>query len=110
MQWINFIDYFGLSIEADPSKVVKKNVHFVCIKYILRPSSVNPYLARKQLGEEFNSEPRNLCIYQPTKNISANIVPHISSTLRDLCVIFDKSILSRSPILAGADRAGTAYL
>ena len=26
--WRKFIDYFGLSIEADLYKVVKKNVHF----------------------------------------------------------------------------------
>ena len=35
-------------------------------------------------------------------------MPHISSALRDLDVIFDKYILSRSPILAGADHAGTS--
>ena len=34
----------------------------------------------------------------------------ISSALRYLGVIFDKSILSNSPILSGADRAGTADL
>ena len=27
-EWRKFIDYFGLSIEANPSKVGKKNVHF----------------------------------------------------------------------------------
>ena len=35
-------------------------------------------------------------------------MPCISSTLRDLGVIFDKPLLSRSPILVGADRAGTS--
>ena len=30
-EWSKFTDYFGLSIEADPSKVDKKNIHFVCI-------------------------------------------------------------------------------
>ena len=26
--WSNFIDYFGQSIESDPSRVGKKNIHF----------------------------------------------------------------------------------
>ena len=42
------------------------------------------------------------------KIISSKIAPHISYALRDLGVIFDKYILSRSTILAGVDRAGTA--
>ena len=29
-EWRKFIDYFCLSIEADPSKVGKKNKHFIC--------------------------------------------------------------------------------
>ena len=33
-----FIEYFGLSIEADPSRVGKKNVHFVHIRYKTIPS------------------------------------------------------------------------
>ena len=37
------------------------------------------------------------------KNLAAEIVPHISSALRDLCVIFDKYILYRRTILAGED-------
>ena len=41
------------------------------------------------------------------KNISAKIAPHISSALRDIGVIFDKSILSIITILAGADHTGT---
>ena len=58
--------------------------------------------------KDLNLEPPKLCLYQPTKKIDANIAPHISSALKDLGVIFDKSILSRSPILAGADRAGNS--
>ena len=42
------------------------------------------------------------------KNLADKIAPHIYSSLRDLGVIFDKFILSRSTILAGADREGTA--
>ena len=33
-EWRKFIDYSGLSIEDDPSKVGKKNVHFVRIGFI----------------------------------------------------------------------------
>ena len=53
-------------------------------------------------------EPPKLQLYQLTKNLAANIAPHISSALRDLGVIYDKSILYRSTILAGADCAGTS--
>ena len=46
-------------------------------------------------------------LYQLTKHISDEIAPRISSALRDLGIIFDKYIVSRSPILAGVDHAGT---
>ena len=39
----------------------------------------------------------------------ANIVPHISSALRDLGVIFDKYMLSISTILGGVEHEGTVY-
>ena len=32
-----FIDYFGLSIEADLSRVGKKNIDFILIRYIPNP-------------------------------------------------------------------------
>ena len=43
-EWRKFIGYFGLSIEADPSMLVKKNLYFVHIGYITRPSSVNIHI------------------------------------------------------------------
>ena len=47
----------------------------------------------------------------PTKkNIAAKILPHTSSVLIDLGVIFDKYILSRSSILAGTDCSGIVEL
>ena len=36
-EWSKFTDYFGLSIVADPSKVDKKKMDFVCIGTIPRP-------------------------------------------------------------------------
>ena len=33
-EWSKFLDYFGLSIEADPSRVGKNNVYFFHIGYI----------------------------------------------------------------------------
>ena len=62
------------------------------------------------MDKQFNLEPPKLRLYQLTKIIAAKIAPHISSALRDLGVIFDKSVLSRSTILAGADHAGTTKL
>ena len=40
-EWRKFIDYFGLSNEADPSRVGKKKVHFAFIGYIPSPLSVS---------------------------------------------------------------------
>ena len=37
IEWRKFIDYFGLSIKADPSRVGKKKIHLFHIGYIPRP-------------------------------------------------------------------------
>ena len=108
-EWMKFIDYFGLSIETDQSKVGNLNVHFFRIGSIPRPSSGNPHIATKHMDKYFNLEPPTLRLYQLTKHLADNIAPHIASALRDLGVIFDKYILSRTPILAGANRSGAAY-
>ena len=47
-------------------------------------------------------------MYQLTKNIAANIWSHIYSALRYSGVVFDKFILSSSPILVGAKCVGTS--
>ena len=106
-EWRKFIDYFGLSIEADPYRMGKKYVHFGRIGSITITSSGNPYLVRQHLDKWFSSEPPKLRLYQLTKNIAAKIAPHIFSALRDLGVIFDKFIIPRSPTLACADCTGT---
>ena len=62
------------------------------------------------MDKGFNFEPPKLRLYQLTKNIAANIAPHIPSAFRDLGVIFDKSILYIIPKLVGADRAVTEDL
>ena len=49
IEWRKFIDYFGLSIEADPSGVGKKNVYFIHIGYIPSPSFVNIHIERHHL-------------------------------------------------------------
>ena len=40
IEWSKLIGYFGVIIESDPFRVVKKNVYFVNIGYIPRSSSV----------------------------------------------------------------------
>ena len=49
-----FVDYFGLSIESNPSRVGNKNVYFVHIGYIPSPSSVKLHISRHHLDKEFN--------------------------------------------------------
>ena len=47
-EWRKFINYFGLSIEADPSRVGKKRI-FPYIGYIPSPLSVNLHISRYHL-------------------------------------------------------------
>ena len=53
-EWRNFIDYFGLSIDAYPSSVGKKNVYIFHIGYIPSPSSVNIHITRHHIDKYFN--------------------------------------------------------
>ena len=85
IEWWKFIDYFGLSIEAGPSKVVKKKVYIFSIYSV----HTNPFICKapysKSLAEQivyfFTMESMSV----PTnKNISAEIAPNIYSALRDL--------------------------
>ena len=55
-------------------------------------------------------EPPKLHMYQITRNVSAEILPHISSTLINLCVSFEEYILSSSLKLADAHLSGTLDL
>ena len=59
------------------------------------------------MEKQLNLGPPELRLYQLLKKLDDKIVHHISSALRDLGVIFDKSILSISTILVGADYSAT---
>ena len=74
-----FIDYFGLSIEDNSSRVGKKNLYVFHISYIPGPSLENPHIKRIQMKKELNLEPSKICLYQPTEIVSTEIAPHISS-------------------------------
>ena len=104
IEWSKFIDYFVLNIEADPSRVVKKNVYFLLIGYILIPSSRNIHMARHHLGEYFNLETPKILPQQVF--CFAEVKSNISFALRDMCVIFEKYILSGSNKLADVEPAG----
>ena len=54
------------------------------------------------MDKDFNLKLPTLRLYHLTKNIAAEIAPHISSALRDLGVIFEKSLLSSSTKLVDA--------
>ena len=49
-----FVDYFGRSIEAYPSRVGKKNIYFFHIGYIPRPSSIKLHISSHHLDKDFN--------------------------------------------------------
>ena len=51
IEWRKFIDYFGLSIESNQSRVGKKNLYIFHIEYIPIPASGNPHVKRKQLDK-----------------------------------------------------------
>ena len=59
------------------------------------------------MNKDLNLEPPKLRLYQLPKHLAAEIAPHISSALRDLSVIFDKSILSNSTKLVDTYHADT---
>ena len=51
-EWRKFIDYFGLSIEVDPSKMVKNNTHLVRIGSIPDTSYGNPHIERQHMDKD----------------------------------------------------------
>ena len=53
-EWRKCIDYFGLSIETDPSKVSKKKIYIFNIIYVPRPSFVKIHISRHHLDKELN--------------------------------------------------------
>ena len=49
IEWRKFIGYFGLSIEADPSRVGKNNVYLFHIVFITIPLSVKIHISWQHL-------------------------------------------------------------
>ena len=49
-----FIDYFGLIIEGDQSRVRKKKIYFSNIGHIPRPSSIKLHTPRQYLDKVLN--------------------------------------------------------
>ena len=82
-EWRKFVDYFGLSIEADPSRVSKRKYIFPCWIYT-KTFICKLHISRHYLDKYFTLQPQHSCLYQPTKTIAARIDPHISSALIDL--------------------------
>ena len=81
-EWRKFIDYFGLSIETNPSSVGKKNVYFFHIGSMSISSSGQLHISRHRLEKYFNLEPPKIHLYQLTKLLAAEIAPHTPSALR----------------------------
>ena len=54
IEWRKLIDYFGQSIEANPSRAGKKNVYIFHIGDISIPSSVKLHLARQHIDKNCN--------------------------------------------------------
>ena len=53
-EWMKFIYYFGQSIEADPSRVVKDKRYSVHIIYIPITSSVKLHISRRRMDKHFD--------------------------------------------------------
>ena len=66
IEWRRFIDYLGLSIEADPARVRKKNPYFSHIGSTPMPSSGHLHILRHQPDKELKLEPPKLRLYQQT--------------------------------------------
>ena len=67
----------------------KEKLYFVLFGSIPSTFYGNTHKVRQQMDKQFNLEPPKLRLHQLTKRLDAKIVPHISSLLRDLGVIFD---------------------
>ena len=50
------------------------------------------------MDKQFNLEPPKLHLCQLTKSLAAKIAPRVSSALRDLGVIFDKSMQTHAMV------------
>ena len=87
IEYSKVIDYYGIIIEANPSRVDKKNVYFPPIGSLPNPSPVQSHLSMYHVDKELNLELPKLRLYQP-KNIAAEILPRIYSALIDLGVVF----------------------
>ena len=70
---MKLIDYSGLSIEAEPSRVGKNNLHFVYIGSIQITLYGNPHISSQQLHRHFNLEPPKLPLQKLTKNTADKI-------------------------------------
>ena len=53
-EWGKFIDYFGQSVEDNPSRLVKKKIYIFYIGYIPIPSYVKLHISRHHLEKDFN--------------------------------------------------------
>ena len=53
-EWRKLVDYFGYSIEADLSRVIKKNIYIVHIRYIPRSPSLKIRISRQNMDKYFN--------------------------------------------------------
>ena len=53
-EWRKFIDDFGQSIEANPSRADKKEMYFLHIGYTPIPSSVNIHISSHHLDKDFS--------------------------------------------------------
>ena len=81
----------------------KKDVYCYQIGSITFPLSGKSHIARQNRYKDLILEPSKIRLYQLTKNITAEIAPHISSALIYLGVVFYRYILSGSTKLAVGD-------
>ena len=54
IEWRKLIDYFGLIIEADPSRVGKKKIYTFHIGYVPGPSSIKLHISRHHMDKKID--------------------------------------------------------
>ena len=102
-KWRNLIDYFGQSIEADPSKVGKKKIYIFPYWIYTKTFICKLHISRQHLVKYFKSNHEYICLYQLTKNLADDIAPHISSALRDLhlgklFLLFSQALIQKDTV------------
>ena len=86
IEWRKFIDYLGLSIEANPSRVGKRTYRLSLLG-LHQALNMDISIYQGTSWKKFEFGTTKATFVTTNKNIAPDIAPHISSVLIDLSMI-----------------------